>query len=328
MSRGCTVAVLGATGAVGRQMLRVLEERWFPVGRLLPLAGRADGRTVAFRGEALPVLPAEEADFSGVDLVLGAVSAALARRYAPRIRAAGALFVDNSSAFRLDPDVPLAVPEVNGGDVRAHRGVVANPNCSTIIALTAISALARLSPVLSLRACTYQAVSGAGERGLLALERELRGQAPDGVFPCPIAGNVIPHIGGDGPDGMTDEEHKLRDEGRKILHRPALEADCTCVRVPVARCHSIALSVRTEGDISPERAAAAIGEAAGCRLARFGGRDYPTPLDVAGQDLVYVGRLRRDPTQEHALSLFCCGDQLRKGAATNAVQLAALALGV
>ena len=324
--RPLTVAVLGATGAVGRQMLAVLEERGFPLGRLLPLAGRADGRAVSFRGAALPVLAAEEQDFAGVDLVLGAVSAALARHYAPRIRAAGALFVDNSSAFRLDPDVPLAVPEINGADVRRHHGLIASPNCSTIIALTAVSALARLSPLVSLRACTYQAVSGAGERGLRALAGELRGEAPDGVFPCPIAKNVIPHIGGDGPDGVTDEERKLRDEGRRILHRPGLAVDCTCVRVPVERCHSIALSVRTEDDIPPAQAAAAIGSAPGCRLAAFAGRDYPTPLDVACQDLVYVGRLRRDPTQTHALSLWCCGDQLRKGAATNAVQLAELAL--
>ena len=327
MNNGLTVAVLGATGAVGRQMMEVLEERAFPVARLLPLASRG-GRTVPFRGAELPVLPAEEQDFAGVDLVLGAVSAGLARRYAPRIRAGGALFVDNSSAFRLDPDVPLVVPELNGGDAGRHRGVIANPNCSTIIALTARGGLARRTPLRSIRACTYQAVSGAGERGLEELRRELSGGAAGDVFPCPIAGNVIPHIGAETPDGSTDEERKLRDEGRKILHLPALRVDCTCVRVPVLRCHSIALSVGTEAALSIEEAAQLISAAPGCRLAAFGGRDYPTPLDVQGQDLVYVGRLRRDETQEHGLSLWCCGDQLRKGAATNAVQIAELAFGV
>lgn len=322
--RGLNVAVLGATGAVGREMLKILEEREFPVSRLLLLAG-SGGRTVCFHGKDIPVICAEDCSFEGMDLVLGAVNATLARRYAPAIRAAGALFIDNSSAFRLDPLVPLVVPEINAEDVFRQNGIIANPNCSTIITLTAVSALARLSPFLSLTACTYQAVSGAGAKGLLELERELRGEDMAGVFPCAIAGNVIPHIGSMQSNGYTDEELKLRNEGRKILHMPDLAVSCTCVRVPVQRCHSISVSVRTQDNIAPEKAAAAIASAPGCRLAAFGDRDYPTPLDVQGRDLVYVGRLRRDLSCENGLSLWCCGDQLRKGAALNAVQLAELA---
>lgn len=322
---GLNVAVLGATGAVGREMIKVLDERAFPVRRLLPLASRADGRVVRFRGEDFPVQAAEEASFAGIDLVLGAVSASLARRYVSAIRAGGALFVDNSSAFRLDPAVPLVVPELNPEDVGLHKGLISNPNCSTIIALTAIGALARLSPIVSLSACTYQAVSGAGERGLQELEREMRGEEAGDVFPCAIVGNVIPHIGTMQENGYTNEEMKFQNEGRKILHLPALRAGCTCVRVPVVRCHSIAVTIRTSDPVSPAEASAAIAAAPGCLLASFGSRDYPTPLDAQGKDAVYVGRIRRDLIFEDSLSLWCCGDQLRKGAALNAVQIAELA---
>lgn len=310
------VAVLGATGAVGREMVQVLEQRDFPVGRLRLLASpRSAGQQIGFRGEQIPVEAAGPDSFRGCDFVLGAADSALARRFAPRIRESGAVFVDNSSAFRLDPAVPLVVPEVNGEAAKAHRGIIANPNCCTIIALTAIGGIHRLSPVRRVRACTYQAVSGAGAGGLRELERQLAGDRTCRVFPAPILGNLIPRIGEEDQTGESAEERKLRLEGRRILSVPDLAVDCTCVRVPVARCHAIALTVETEAPVTPEAARAAIGAAPGCVLA-----DLPMPLDASGRDEVLVGRIRA-AGDGAGISLFCCGDQLRKGAATNAIQI-------
>ncbi len=322
-----TVAILGANGAVGREMLKILQERDFPLGRLLLLGShRSAGKRLFFRGEELPIQEAGPDSFRDCDIVLGAAENAVAKAYAPSILDAGAVFVDNSSAFRLESGVPLVVPEVNGADVKKHAGIIANPNCSTIISLTAVSGIARLRRIESIVASTYQAVSGAGAAGLTELESQLRGEnAPPQVFPYPIACNLIPQIGGQQEDGYTSEEMKLQYESRKILHLPKLRVSCTCVRVPVLRCHCISLRLLLDGPLSVAQARAAVENAPGCVLTDdLEAKRYPMPLEVADQDLVSVGRIRPDLTQERGLLLWCCGDQLRKGAATNAVQIAEL----
>ena len=329
------VAVLGASGAVGQQMIQVLEERNFPVGRLLPLASaRSAGKTVSFRGEAIAIEEATDSSFAGMDFVLGAVSNPMAQRFAPKIVEAGAVFIDNSSAFRMDDDVPLVVPEINPEDALKHRGIIANPNCSTIITLVALSGIRRLSPIETMVACTYQAVSGAGVEGMRELEDQIsasaRGEAAAfKTFPCPILSNVIPQIGGELDNGYTTEEMKMQNEGRKIMHLPDLKVCCTCVRVPVMRSHSISVQFVTRDPISVSQAREAVRAASGCRLIEdLNGRNYPTPLDTTDQDLVYVGRIRRDLIDEaRGLTLWCCGDQIRKGAATNCVQIAELLIG-
>ena len=326
-----TVAVLGATGAVGQQMLQVLRERDFPVGRLVALgSGRSLGRTVSFAGEQIPVLEATDEVFRGVDIVLGAADNDTALAFAPAIRAAGAVFVDNSSAFRLHPEVPLVVPEVNGADVKLHRGILSNPNCTTAIALTAIAPLQALSPIRSLVASTYQAVSGAGIEGPAELQQQTlalsRGeQYPPRVFAHQIAYNLIPQIGAQQELGYTAEEMKLQYEGRKILHLPEFTASCTCVRVPVMRSHSVSACIQFEDRVEVAEARAVLAKAPGCRLVDDpAAGEYPMPLAASDQDLVLVGRLRPDLTDEKRLHLWCCGDQLRKGAATNAIQIAEL----
>lgn len=325
------ITVLGATGAVGREMLKVLEERQFPVGELRCLASaRSVGKKLTFAGRKITVEEATDAAFSGADIVLGAAENEIARRFAPAIRAAGAVFIDNSSAFRMEDDVPLVVPEINPEDALQHRGIIANPNCSTIITLVAVAALRRLSPILSMTAATYQAVSGAGAGGPLELEEEVealyRGEpVQPHVFPYQIAYNLIPRIGGLSHEGYTSEEMKLQNEGRKILHLPEMKVACTCVRVPVMRSHSIAVAARFAQPISVARAREAIAAAPGCRLVDdLSNELYPMPLDTSDQDLVFVGRIRPDLTDPNGLCLWCCGDQIRKGAATNAVQIAEL----
>ena len=328
-----TVAVLGATGAVGQEMIKVLQERNFPVGRLIPLASaRSTGKTVRFRGQDVAIEEAREEAFQGVDIVLGAAENDIAQRFAPAIAAAGAVFVDNSSAFRLDPKVPLVVPEVNPEDVKLHQGIISNPNCSTIITLTAVNALNGISPIRAMTASTYQAVSGAGAAGPVELAEEVaalsRGESyTPKVFPYQIAYNLIPQIGGEQTDGYTSEEMKMQNEGRKIMHLPKLKVCCTCVRVPVVRSHSISVSCRFDVPITVRQAREAIAKAPGCRLVDdLAARQYPMPLDTSDQDIVFVGRIRPDLTDERGLSLWCCGDQIRKGAATNAIQIAELLL--
>ena len=326
--RACRIGILGATGAVGQEMRRLLEEYEIPVEELRLLASRRSaGETLPFGGEKLRVEETAAESFRNLDFVLGAVEAEQSRRWAPAIRESGAVYIDNSSAFRLDPEVPLVVPEVNGEDAMRHRGIIANPNCSTVISMMAAAPIHRLSAIESITACTYQAVSGAGQAGLRELEEQMRvlsaGRTPRRqVFPAQIALNVIPSIGTKGENGYTDEEMKLQNESRRILHAPALRASCTCVRVPVLRSHAIALTLRTKEPVSLEAAEAAIRAFPGLRLAEdLEGRDYPTPLDSTGGDTVWVGRLRRDLCDERGLCLWCCGDQLRKGAAANAVQI-------
>ena len=322
------IAILGATGAVGREMLKVLEEYDFPVGQLRPLASaRSAGSTVSFKGKDYPVQEATENSFEGMDFVLGAVGGGMAKKFAPHIVKAGAVFVDNSSSFRLDPDVPLIIPEVNGADAFQNKGIIANPNCSTIITLMAVAAINQISPIEKMVAATYQAVSGAGQAGLVELEEQMealaKGEQPQAkTFPHQIACNVIPHIGDVLENGYTAEEMKMQNEGQKILHLPDLRVSCTCVRVPVMRSHSISVTLKTREKVTVEQANAAIAAFPGCKLVTdFEGRDYPTPLDTSDQDLVWVGRVREDLISDSGLTLWCCGDQVRKGAAANAVQI-------
>ncbi len=328
------VAVLGATGAVGREMVKILQERDFPVASLHPLASaRSVGKCVTFRGEQIPIAEARADAFRGMDIVLGAAENDIAMQFATHIVDAGAVFVDNSSAFRLREDVPLIVPEINAQDVAWHKGILSNPNCSTIITLTAVHALNRISPIRDMVVSTYQAVSGAGAGGPIELYEQVEalrsGERPQSrVFSHQIAYNLIPQIGGEQEDGYTSEEMKLQYEGRKILHLPQLSVSCTCVRVPVVRSHSISARLRFARPVSVEEARRAIAAAPGCCLTDdLGNGIYPMPLDTTDQDLVFVGRIRRDLTDENGLCLWCCGDQVRKGAATNAVQIAQLLIG-
>ena len=325
------VAILGATGAVGREMMKILEERNFPVGELHLLASaRSAGKIIPFKGQDVVVEEATDAAFEGMDIVLGAAENPIAKRFAPAIVKAGAVFVDNSSAFRMDPEVPLIVPEINPEDAKKHKGIISNPNCSTIITLTAVHALNELSPIKTMVASTYQATSGAGVNGPIELMDEtkavLAGEpTKPKVFPYQIAFNLIPCIGSESTDGYTTEEMKMQNEGRKIMHLPELKVSCTCIRVPVVRSHSISVTVRTERPISVEEAREAIAKAKGCRLVdNLGAKEYPMPLDTSDQDIVFVGRIRPDLTDDNGLNLWCCGDQVRKGAATNAVQIAEL----
>ncbi len=326
-----TVAILGATGAVGQEMRKLLEERNFPVGTLKLLASaRSAGKEVLFRGEPVVIEEARDEAFQGVDIVLGAAENDIAMQFAPAIKAAGAVFVDNSSAFRLDPTVPLVIPEVNGEDAKHHNGIISNPNCSTIITLTAVAALNRLSPIQTMVASTYQAVSGAGVAGISELHQQVSDleagkEAQVKTFAHQIAFNLIPQIGGEQFEGYTSEEMKLQNEGRKILHLPEMKVSCTCVRVPVVRSHSISATMTFQNPITVEEARAAIAAAPGCKLVDdLKQNQYPMPLDTSDQDLVWVGRIRPDLTNPGGITLWCCGDQVRKGAATNAVQIAEL----
>ena len=326
-----TVAVLGATGAVGQEMIKILQERNFPVGKLKPLASaRSAGKTLRFKGEDVVIEEARDEAFQGVDIVLGAAENDIAKKFAPAIVKACAVFVDNSSAFRLDPNVPLIVPEINPEDVKNHHGIISNPNCSTIITVTAVNALNALSPIRTMTASTYQAVSGAGAGGPIELMNEVealsKGETYEPkVFSHQIAFNLIPQIGGEQFEGYTSEEMKMQNEGRKIMHLPDLRVSCTCVRVPVVRSHSISVSLHFDKHISVQEAREAIAKAPGCRLVDdLANKQYPMPLDTSNQDIVFVGRIRPDLTDDNGLCLWCCGDQVRKGAATNAIQIAEL----
>ena len=325
------LAILGATGAVGREMLKVLAERDFPVGELKLLASaRRVGKEIDFKGNIYKVEEATKDSFNGIDIVLGAASNALAKELAPHIKAAGAVLVDNSSAFRMCDDVPLVIPEINPEDVKKHNGIISNPNCSTIITLTAVNALNKSSKIKSMIASTYQAVSGAGAGGPVELlnqtEAIMKGEEVEhNVFAHQIAYNVIPKIGGVSYEGYTSEEMKMQNEGAKIMHIPELKVSCTCIRVPVLRSHSISVLVRTEEPISVEKAKELIANAPGCRYVEdMDNEIYPMPLETSDQDIVFVGRIRPDLTDENGLHIWCCGDQVRKGAATNAIQIAEL----
>ncbi|MEE6147132.1 aspartate-semialdehyde dehydrogenase [Olsenella sp. YH-ols2223] len=329
-----TVAILGATGVVGTQMLRCLEERDFPVGKLVPLASAHSlGRTVTFRGEEVPVVEAAPEAFEGVDIVLGAAGDDVAKVLLPEAAARGAVVVDNSHAFRLDPEVPLVIPEINAGDIADHpKNIIANPNCATIIGLVPTWPLHEVAGVRRLIVSTYQAASGAGMPGLRELEREMGVVANGGEmgdtapFAYQLAANLIPQIGGFKEEAYTSEELKMQNEGRKIMHLPDLRVNCTCVRVPVMRSHSESITVEFERPITPDEARTALAAAPGVKVVDDPANlRYPMPLETSDQDLVYVGRVRRDlsaPDGVSSLTFWCCGDQIRKGAATNAVQIA------
>ena len=326
-----TVAVLGATGAVGQEMIKILQERNFPVGKLVPLASaRSAGKKLLFKGEEVTIQEACDSAFEGVDIVLGAAENDIAKKFAPAIVKAGAVFVDNSSAFRLNPDVPLVVPEINPEDAKNHKGIISNPNCSTIITCTAVNALNAIAPIKSMIVSSYQAVSGAGAGGPIELMNEVEalreGKTYEPkVFSHQIAYNLIPQIGGEQVDGYTSEEMKLQNEGRKIMHLPELKVSMTCVRVPVVRSHSISVQMRFDKHISVEQVRETITKAPGCKLVDdLSKKMYPMPLDTSDQDIVFVGRIRPDLTDDNGICLWCCGDQVRKGAATNAIQIAEL----
>ena len=326
--KNLNIGILGATGAVGQEMRKVLQEYQIPVGELRLLASaRSAGEKVLFNGREVVIQEATNSAFEGLDYVLGAVENDMSKKFAPAIKASGAVYIDNSSAFRLDPDVPLVVPEINGTDALQNHGVIANPNCCTIIALMAVAGINRLSPIKSINACTYQAASGAGQAGMKELQDQVaaiaNGEKPVvKAFATQLAMNVIPFIDAPYGNDYTKEEMKMQNEGRRILHNPALRVNCTCVRVPVIRSHSIALTLRTAYRVSVEDAKAAVAAFPGVKLVEdYEGRCYPTPLDTTDQDLVWVGRIRQDLIDDDGITLWCCGDQIRKGAAANAVQI-------
>lgn len=345
---GKVVAILGATGVVGTQMIQCLEERSFPVERLVPLASaRSVGKTVRFADKNWPIVEATPEAFDGVDIVLGAAGDDLASKLLPEAAKRGCVCVDNSHAFRLDPEVPLVIPEINAQDVANHpKNIISNPNCATIIGLVPLWPLHQAAGATRLIVSTYQAASGAGMPGLKELERELgvlvhnaevkkAGGAPTpmGVtdpFAYQLAANLIPQIGGFKQDAYTSEELKMQNEGRKIMHLPELRVNCTCVRIPVMRSHSESITVEFERPLTPDQAREILASAPGVKLVDDPANlRYPMPLDTSDQDLVFVGRIRRDlsaPENVHSLTFWCAGDQIRKGAATNAVQIAELLL--
>jgi len=329
------VAVAGATGAVGIEILRCLEQRNFPVGKLTLLASaRSVGKTLTFRGEEVEVRELTPDSFSGVDIALFSAGGGISKTFATHAVEAGAVVIDNSSAFRMEESVPLVIPEINGEDARSHQGIIANPNCTTIVSLMALHPMHRaFGGVRQIIASSYQAVSGSGAQGIAELEEQVealaRGeQCPAGsVYPKQIAFNVIPQVDSFLENGYTKEEMKMHHEGRKILHAPELTASVTCVRVPVYRSHAVSVTASFADAPSVERAREAIGAAPGVRVVDDPTADppvFPTPLDCTDGDDCLVGRIRRDLVLENALTFWAVGDQVRKGAALNAVQIAEL----
>jgi aspartate-semialdehyde dehydrogenase len=333
------VGLFGATGQVGGVMLRILQERAFPLDELRVFASaRSAGRTLAFADDELTVEDAETASYEGLDLALFSAGATASRALAPRVAAAGATVIDNSSAWRMDPDVPLVVPEVNAEALRSiPKGIIANPNCTTMVAMPVLKPLDLEAGLQAMVVSTYQAVSGGGLAGVAELEEQVQKVAADAAllthdgaavsfppadkFPKTIAFNVIPQAGSFIDDGLdeTDEDQKLRNESRKILGLPDLLVSPLCVRVPVFAGHSMSVNARFERPLSPARAAEVLASAAGVEL-----NQVPTPLEVTGGNVTQVGRLRHDPTvpDGRGLALFLSGDNLRKGAALNAIQIA------
>ena len=323
------VAVLGATGAVGREMIKVLEERAFPVKRLLPLASaRSAGKTIAFRGEQVAIEEAKETSFEGMDIVLGAVSNAHAQAFAPHILQAGAVFIDNSSAFRLRDDVPLVVPEINPQDIALHHGIIANPNCSTIQMVVALKPLHDAAGIRRVVVSTYQAVSGSGQKGISELETQVRQmfnlKEPEvNVYPHRIAFNCIPHIDVFLENDYTKEEMKMVHETVKIMRDPNVKVTATCVRVPVFYGHSESVNIETERKLSAKEARAILAQAPGVQVYdNPSEKMYPLAVDAAGEDATYVGRIREDDTIPNGLNMWIVADNIRKGAALNAVQIA------
>jgi aspartate-semialdehyde dehydrogenase len=333
MSAGVTVAVVGATGAAGQTTLRILQERKFPVRELRCFASeRSVGKTVTFQGEPVTIQRIEAPAFKGVDIAFCSAGSAQSKEYAPMIVKAGAIVVDKSNAWRMDPAVPLVVPEINAHAVRAHQGILACPNCTTIVTVMPLKPLHDAGRLTRVIATSYQAVSGAGVNGIEDLRAQTlawaRGEtAAPKHFAHPIAFNLIPAIDRFADDGYTGEELKLVNETRKILETPDLLVSPTTVRVPVFTCHSIAVNAETEEKIGAARARELFAAFPGLRVCdEPAAQRYPMPLTVEGQDDCVVGRIREDLSHPRALNFWVVGDQLRKGAATNAVQIAELVL--
>jgi len=330
MSAGKNVAIVGATGAVGVEMLQCLEQRNFPVASLKLLASaRSKDKPMSFLGKELRVQELTPEAFEGVEIALFSAGSGISKEYAQHAVKAGAVVIDNSSCFRMDADVPLVVPEINGADAKTHKGIIANPNCTTIVTLMGLYAMHRAWTAKKIVAASYQAVSGSGASGMLELETQMKAIAaneavPRNLYWHQIAFNVIPEIGGVGENGYTSEEMKMQNEGRKILHQPDLLASVTCVRVPVYRSHSVAATVQFEKTPDVEEARQLIAKAAGVQLwdDPASGQAYPTPLDTTHGDDCRIGRIRKDLVFENGLSFWVVGDQVRKGAALNAVQIA------
>ena len=333
MSRNYNVAVAGATGAVGVEMIKTLEKRNFPVANLKLLASsRSAGKTAVFKGEKITIEELTHDSFKGIDIALFSAGADVSREFRAAVVKSGAVMIDNSSAFRMEPDVPLVVPEVNPEDVKLHHGVIANPNCSTIIMLVAVAPLHRAKKLRRMVASTYQATSGAGAKGMAELLEQTR-QVLDGqpiapkAFAHRIAFNLIPHIDIFYDNGYTKEELKMVNETRKMLHDDSLRITCTCVRVPVLRAHSEALNLEFEEEITPDEARAILGAAPGVKVVDDpAAKLYPMPVDAAEEYDVRVGRIRQDISRSdrRGLEIFVSGDQVLKGAALNAVQIAEL----
>jgi len=331
MKKNYHIAVVGATGAVGAELLRVLERRSFPVATLRPISSsRSAGKSVRFRDESIVVDELGENSFDKIDIAFFSAGGDISRKYAPIAQRAGAIVIDNSSVFRMEPGVPLVIPEINGEDVRGHSGLIANPNCTTAVALMAIYPLHRAFGVRRVFAASYQAVSGSGQRAINELKRQVelsvqdRQSTPE-VYPHPIAFNVLPHVDAFLESGYTKEEMKMQNEGRRIMHLPSFRASVTCVRVPVYRAHSVAVSAEFGRVVSVEQAREVLAKAPGLELVDEPlNNRYPMPLNVAGKDNCQVGRVRLDCAFENGLSFWVSGDQLLKGAALNAVQIAEL----
>jgi aspartate-semialdehyde dehydrogenase len=329
MNRNPHVAVVGATGAVGVEMIKTLEKRNFPVGRLTLLASaRSVGKKLKFRGQEIAVQELKPDSFAGIDIALFSAGGGISKEFAPIAAKAGCVVIDNSSAFRMDDSVPLVIPEINPGDVKKHHGIIANPNCTTAIILMALYPLHHAFGVRRVFASSYQAVSGTGAKGIEELERQV-GQVVAGkpvtkeVYPHQIAFNVLPQVDSFLPSGYTKEEMKMQNEGRKIMHHDSFRASVTCVRVPVYRAHSVAVSAEFDKPVTVESARAVLARAPGLDVVdEPEKKEYPLPLYVAERYNCQVGRIRLDCAMENGLCFWVAGDQLLKGAALNAVQIA------
>lgn len=331
MSQSYRVAILGATGAVGTELLQLLEERNFPVSELKLLASpRSAGGQLNFKGQALTIEAVSAESFKDVDIVLASAGGSISKAWVDAIVAAGAVMIDNSSAFRMDPEVPLVVPEVNPDAAKSHKGVIANPNCTTILMAVAIYPLHKIQPIKRIVAATYQSASGAGARAMEEVKVQsaaiLQGETPKPeILPYPLAFNLFPHNSPMTENFYCEEEMKMVNETRKIFGTPDLRVTATCVRVPVLRAHSEALNLEFAQPFDVSKAKDAIANAPGVQVVEDWSNNYfPMPMDASGKDDVLVGRIRQDISLPEGLDLWLCGDQIRKGAALNAVQIAEL----
>ena len=331
MHEAYRVAIMGATGAVGTELLELLEERNFPVGELILLASsRSVGKELMFKGKPIKVQAIDQTDFSVIDLVLASAGGSVSREWAPKAVDAGAVVIDNSSAFRMDPTVPLVVPEVNPDAVLNHQGIIANPNCTTILMSVVLWPLHRYQAIERIVVATYQSASGAGARAMEEVKQQakaiLEGETPSvEAFPYPLAFNLFPHNSPLNEQGYCQEEMKMVNETRKIFGVSDMRVSATCVRVPVLRAHSEAVNIEFTQPFAVDKALELLQSASGVKVVEDWQANYfPMPIEASGQDDVLVGRVRRDLSHESSLELWLCGDQIRKGAALNAVQIAEL----